>query len=232
MEKHVIKKVGETQHHDQIFGDFKNTGKPQLVFWNQGAKTIFIADIPANPRETGPWPFVPLFSGAAGEANRANDAAKYPEGLAAIDIDGDGVVDLLAGNYWFKYLGDGKFKPIKIGSIGGRVRAAKLIEGSKYPQVTIAPGDGSGPLRWYECTGDPQNEHDWVGHDLGGRDMIHGHTLELGDINGDGHIDIFAAEMAKWTEKRPDPDNPKAEAWIFYGDGKGNFKKDGISYRQ
>src|SRR5581483_145972 len=47
----------------------------------------------------------------------------------------------------------------------------------------------------------------------------------LGDINGDGHLDIFAAEMAKWTEARSDPDNPKAETWIFYGDGKGNFRK-------
>jgi sugar phosphate isomerase/epimerase len=223
--RHVIKKGGETQHHDQIFGDFKNTGRPQLVFWNQGAKTIFIADVPADPRGTEPWPFVTLYSGAAGEAKGGEDAAKYPEGLAAADIDGDGVVDLLAGNYWFKYLGDGRFKPIKIGSIGGRIRAGRLIEGSKYPQVVIAPGDGSGPLRWYECKGDPQNENDWVGHDLGGRDMIHGHTLELGDVNGDGHLDIFAAEMAKWTEKRPDPDNPKAEAWILYGDGKGTFRK-------
>ena len=60
---------------------------------------------------------------------------------------------------------------------------------------------------------------DWIGHDLLDRDMIHGHTLDVGDVDGDGHLDIFAAEMAKWTESKSDPDNPKAEAWIFYGDG-------------
>jgi hypothetical protein len=54
--------------------------------------------------------------------------------------------------------------------------------------------------------------------------MIHGHTLDVGDMDGDGHLDIFAAEMAKWTEKRPDSDNPKAQAWIFYGDGQGRFR--------
>lgn len=222
--RHVIKLGGATQQHDQVIADFENTGKPQLVFWNQGAKALFIADIPSDPRHTEPWHFTPLYTGEGGEQDRSG-AFKYPEGLAAADIDGDGVVDLLAGNYWFKYLGDGKFKPIRIGSIGGRIRAGKLIESSRYPQVVIAPGDGSGPLRWYECKGNPENENDWVGHDLGGRDMIHGHTLELGDINGDGHLDIFAAEMAKWTESRPDPDNPKAEAWIFYGDGNGHFRK-------
>ena len=228
--RHVIKEGGKRQHHDQVFGDFKNTGKPQLVFWNQGANSLFIADIPPDPRRTEPWPFLEIYSGQAGERGDASGAFKYPEGTAAADIDGDGIVDLLAGNYWFKYLGDGKFRPIKVGSIGGRIRAGKFIESSTYSQIVIAPGDGSGPLRWYECNGNPEREGDWVGHDLGGREMVHGHTLEVGDINGDGHLDIFAAEMAKWTEKRPDADNPKAEAWIFYGDGKGGFKKTVLSF--
>ena len=34
--RHLIKKGGKTQHHDQVFGDFLGTGKPQLAFWNQG----------------------------------------------------------------------------------------------------------------------------------------------------------------------------------------------------
>jgi hypothetical protein len=54
-------------------------------------------------------------------------------------------------------------------------------------------------------------------------------TIEAGgavwDIDGDGNLDIFVAEMAKWTESRTQPDNPKAQALIFYGDGKGNFRK-------
>jgi len=55
--------------------------------------------------------------------------------------------------------------------------------------------------------------------------MIHGHSLQVADIDGDGHLDIFAAEMAKWTESRKDPDNPNATAWILFGDGKGNFRQ-------
>ncbi len=218
--RYLIKHGGAHQHHDQVIADFKGTGKPQLVYWNQGAKKLFIADIPAHPTHLSEWPATEVFSGAAGE-----NAGKYAEGVAACDIDGDGKVDLLAGNYWFKYLGNNQFKAVRIGDIGGRIAADRLIKGSKFAQVVIASGDGIGPLKWYECKGDPQKTSDWIGHDLLGRDMIHGHSLQIADIDGDGNLDIFTAEMAKWTEKRRDPDNPNAEAFIFFGDGKGNFRK-------
>jgi hypothetical protein len=54
--------------------------------------------------------------------------------------------------------------------------------------------------------------------------MIHGHTLDIGDIDGDGNLDIFAAEMAQWT-RGPAPDHPGAAAWILYGDGRGAFRQ-------
>ena len=218
--RYLIKHGGAHQHHDQVIADFKGTGRPQLVYWNQGAKKLFIADIPAHPEQVSEWPAAEVFNGTAGE-----NPGKYAEGVAACDVDGDGRVDLLAGNYWFKYLGNNQFKPIRIGTIGGRVAADRLIKGSKFAQVVIASGDGNGPLKWYECKGDPEKTSDWIGHDLLGRDLIHAHSLQIADINGDGNLDIFTAEMAKWTEKRSDPDNPNAGAFIFYGDGHGNFRK-------
>jgi sugar phosphate isomerase/epimerase len=220
--RHLIKKGGATQHHDQAFGDFLGKGKPQLAFWNQGAKKIFLAEIPQNPEKAETWPLTEIFSGEAGEGH--NTAFKYAEGTVAADIDNDGQVDLLAGNLWFKHRGGMKFDPIQIGSIGGRIAVGRFKPG-KYPQVVIAPGDGIGPLRWYECVGNPEKTADWVGHDLLDRDMIHGHSLQVADIDGDGNLDIFTAEMAKWTESQDHPDNPNATAWIFYGDGKGNFRK-------
>ncbi len=109
----------------------------------------------------------------------------------------------------------------KTGDIGGLIFAARLIKSARYPQVVIAPGDGSGPVKWYACKGDPLDSASWIGHDLVGRTMIHPHSLQIADIDGDGNLDIFVAEMAKWTENRKDPDNPNAQAFIFYGDGKG-----------
>jgi len=63
-------------------------------------------------------------------------------------------------------------------------------------------GDGSGPVKWYERLGGPSRAGSWVGHDLVGRPMIHPHSLQVADIDGDGNLDIFVAEMAKWSESK------------------------------
>ncbi|MBI3416109.1 MAG: sugar phosphate isomerase/epimerase [Verrucomicrobia bacterium] len=224
--RHVIKNDGQHQHHDQVFGDFKGTGKPQLVFWNQQAKTLFLAEIPNDPK-AGSWPREVVFNGEAGDRGDASGAFKYAEGASAFDIDQDGRADLLAGNYWFKHLGGTNWLPVKVGTIGGRIKAGFFKRGGKYPQIVIAPGDGSGELKWYECTGSPTNGADWIGHAL--VEMVHGHTLEIGDVDGDGKLDIFTGEMAKWVEKNPEANYPNAKGWIFFGDGRGNFRKTEVT---
>src|SRR6266571_526451 len=75
--RHVIKKGGATQHHDQAFGDFLGSGKAQLAFWNQGAKKIFLAEIPKDPRRTEPWRLIEIFSAEAGVAGKSG--FQYPE---------------------------------------------------------------------------------------------------------------------------------------------------------
>jgi hypothetical protein len=223
--RHLIKDSGANQHHDQLFADLKGLRKPQLIFWNQQAKTIFLAEIPANPRHTEPWPNTPIFAGRAGE--KVSGAAEYAEGLDAADIDGDGQPDLLAGNSWFKYRGGNRFDPIVVGKIGGRIKAGRFKPG-KYPQIVIAPGDGNGPLMLYECDGDPLDSKSWTGRRLLDRDLIYGHTLDVGDIDGDGNLDLLVAEQGKWTKTPAPLDNPDASAWILFGDGQGNFRTERI----
>src|SRR5262249_56320193 len=119
--------------------------------------------IPAAPRSAANWPMSEIFSGEAGAAGKS--AFKYPEGMAAFDVDGDGKLDLLAGNVWLKHRDDLSFEAIQIAPIGGRISLAQFKPG-KFPQIVIAPGDGIGPLRWYECVGNPERSADWRGQDL------------------------------------------------------------------
>ena len=44
--RHLIKQSGVTEHHDQAMADFMRTQKPQLMFWNQKAKKLFMAERP------------------------------------------------------------------------------------------------------------------------------------------------------------------------------------------
>ena len=79
----MIKESGANKHHDQIFGDFDGDGAAELVFWNQGADRLFLAEIPADPRAMAPWPTAAIFASAA-----------QSEGLAKADVDGD--LDILS----------------------------------------------------------------------------------------------------------------------------------------
>jgi FG-GAP-like repeat len=205
-----IKSTGGAMHHDQIFGEFGENGIVQLAFWVQKSETLCLANIPRACKGTEPWRVFPIAK--VGPA----------EGLAKADIDCDGKIDLIGGGYWFKYReGSSRYQPMLIekGLLSTRAQAGQLVEGGP-PEVVFVAGDDIGPLKWFEW-----RRGDWVGHDLLIEDVVHGHSLELADIDQDGHLDIFCAEMAQWTETATRPDNPSARTWIFHGDGHGRFTK-------
>src|SRR5690606_31260265 len=62
----------------------------------------------------------------------------------------------------------------------------------------------------------------WQGHQLIAN-VIHGHSLAVEDLNGDGHLDIFVAEMGN------PGDGANADAWVLYGDSTGSFAQQTIS---
>lgn len=202
--RRLIKDGGAEKHHDQIFGDFDGDGQVELVFWNQRAKTLFLAEIPADPRATQPWPLTPIYTWSGGGEH---------EGLAAADMDNDGVLDIVGGGRWFKHTQGNEYQTFVIDDAMAFTRAAagQLIPGGR-PEVVFVTGDGVGPIKWYRWDGSA-----WIGASLLGEDVDHGHSLQILDFNGDGHLDVFNAEM------RLNGDNKDAKARIFLGDGAGHF---------
>lgn len=207
--KYTIKASGAKQHHDQAIGDFDGNGKAELVFWNQQAGKMFIGDIPTDPKNADAWKFEEVWSW--------DTKLKY-EGLAQGDMNGDGTQDIVAGGFWFEYK-DGKYEPHKIDDYGqSRSAVGDLVKGGR-PEVVLGSGDGIGPLNLYQWKNNGWEKKTLID------EVIHGHTLQVLDVDGDGNLDIFAAEMVLWAGGN----NPGAKTWILYGDGKGNFSKELIS---
>ncbi len=208
-QRRLVKDGGDPRQHDLAFGDFDGDGADELVYWNQlpAPSRLFLAEIPANPTLAGPWPAT-LIHTASGPA----------EGLVAADIDMNGVVDIVAGGYWFEHTAGTSFTPHPIDPLAadGRVAAGQLVVGGRPEVVFSSSESGAAALRWWEWDGSA-----WQPHRLMDFDVVQGHSLQLADVNGDGLLDVFSAEMADG--------GPSPKARVFYGDGTGNFVLHEIS---
>ncbi len=214
--RRTVKRNAYPNHHDQIFGDFDGDGKAELVSWNQSDRALLRLQIPADPRNAGLWPVEKIFTWAEGAASH--------EGLAKADVDGDGVDDIIGGGFWFRHTGGGQFAAEQIDPTMSFTRAAagQFVKGGR-PELVFVHGDLDGPLNWYEW-----KDGKWITHTLIDH-VIHGHNLQVADIDGDGNDDIFSAEMGNWTGR---VNNPTARVLVFFSDGKGNFTKQIVSLDQ
>ena len=211
--RRYIKNSGPNKHHDQTVGDFDGDGKMEFVSWNQKAKSLLLYEIPSSPRRTEAWTATAIYKWSSGREREG-----FPS--IPVDIDLDGKVDIVGGGFWFKHLGGTKYAENVIDEEMAftQCAAGQLIKGGR-PEVVFSPGDINGDAKLYEWNGKK-----WAARKL--RYVIHGHTCEIRDVDGDGNLDIFIGEMG----------NPgagdDAKTYIWYGDGKGDFPETVISHGQ
>ncbi|MBN2000409.1 VCBS repeat-containing protein [candidate division KSB1 bacterium] len=213
----IVKNSGPTKHHDQIFADFDGDGRDELVFWNQNERSLFLADIPKNPKTTDGWEYTAIYTYSDDEVQQRGTypAWKSPnehEGLDTADIDGDGKLDIIGGGRWFKHIQGNEFKMSVIDETYAFTRSAAgdLMEGGS-PEVVLVVGDGRAPMILYEL-----KDEQWESRIL--IDAVQdGHSLDIVDVDGDKHLDIFCAEMIL-SEKAAN-----AKIYLLFGDGKGGF---------
>lgn len=220
--RHLIKDSGMNKHHDQLFGDYDGDGEMELVFWNQTDGKLILAEIPDNPaRHQGEWPMKVIYSYSMDSEMEQTGQSGYPgwkgtneqEGLYAADMDGDGTDDIVGGGRWFKFDGEGGFTEniIDASYTFTRSVAGQFIEGGR-PEVILLAGDGHAPMYMYEY-----NEKGTWEKTMLIQKVVDGHSIDVLDFNGDGHLDIFSGEMGLGGG------NPEARIRIMLGDGKGNF---------
>ena len=211
-----IKSDGSTKHHDQLFGDFDGDGKDELVFWNQNDRILYFAEIPAD-KNRQPWDYIAIYNYS--DESEPEQRGIYPgwkgvnehEGLATIDIDLDGKLDIVGAGRWFKHIEGSTFEAniIDDSYAFSRAAAGDFIKGGR-PEVFLVVGDGNAPLVFYEWRDEAWRSKIII------EAVQDGHSIDVLDFNGDGNLDLFNAEMRLGN-------NPHAKCRILLGDGQGNF---------
>ena len=216
---------GGGKYHDQITGDFDGDGKTDLVFWSQTERQLIFARIPEYPKDPSAWNCIPIYKYF--DDGQMQQRGTYPEfkkvneheGLAKIDIDGEGIQDIVGGGHWFKYIGNNTFSYNSVDDAYtfSRSAAGQLIKGER-PEIILVVGDGWAPLNLYEYQYLSRNDKTWVPKTIIDK-VSNGHSLSIVDFDGDGNLDIWNAEMTLGG-------NNNAVNHILLGDGKGNFPKE------
>ncbi len=191
------------KYHDQAVGDVDGDGEPELVALSQSSQVLVYYDLPPNPRQS-PWPREYCHVIAEGLVD--------VEGLAIVDLDGDGRKEVIAGPNIFR-AGETPDQPwhaqcFAPDFVKSRVAVADL-DGDGQLEIVLCEGESHpGRLAW--CA--PPDWHPQTLRD----DLFHPHSLEIADFDGDGLPDIFVAEMGLGK-------NPEPKMIIYLNQGGGEF---------
>ena len=169
-------------------GDFNNDGRPDFLMGQhygtrEKRQYLFVND--GSPDD---WPFYVVTTDNTGDG-----------GVNALDVDGDGWLDIVSSGSWFRNSGKPTSEPFTKhvyddGAFGGHDMLIADIDGDGRQDVVVNTdkGDrngGENGLFWYRIPDDPTTP--WTRTRIGPAVHSGMWPAGIGDIDGDGDQDVF-----------------------------------------
>lgn len=176
--------IGSATSHvkDVELADYNRDGRMDVAARTNGTVWIFFAT------STGSWDRVSIRTGLTGE------------GMGSADIDGDGDADLVLPGSWLenpepaldaasaawpsRTIDSGMYTEAKV--------LAADLDGDGALEVAYSSSEGSHSVRWYDPGSDPRGP--WAVRTIVSN-FPGCHTLQAGDIDRDGDLDLALAQM-------------------------------------